>query len=275
MSTSPIRYLRLPVSLGRLLVQNSYMIRGLVARDIRKRYVGSLLGIFWSVVHPLIQLLLYYFVFAVVFKMRLGPEYGGTSIALWLIAGLLPWMMFAEVLNRSPEAVVEQSSVIKKMVFPSEILPIVKLAAAVLNHVIGLALLIALLLATGHVITSSLVLIVPYLLAMMFFSLGVSWALASLNVFLRDIGQVVVVFVNLWFFFTPIVYARELVPASLQPLYSVNPMLYVVEGYRTALLGQPGVQGPAFAYLLVVAFAAFAVGGLIFKKLKPTFGDVL
>ena len=90
-----MNYLRMFIHFVRLLYKNSYMIRSMVRRDLKQRYIGSLLGIFWSVIHPLTQLIIYYFIFAVVFKIRLGLEYGGTNFAVWLIAGLLPWIFFA------------------------------------------------------------------------------------------------------------------------------------------------------------------------------------
>lgn len=262
-------------ALARLLHQNSYMIRSLVVRDLMKRYVGSLLGIFWSVIHPATQLGLYYFVFSVVLKMKLGPEYGGTHFAIWMITGLLPWMMFAEVVNRSPDAVVEQASVIRKMVFPSEILPIVKLTAATVNHFIGVVLLVGLLLVLGYGLPLTAFLVLPYFAVMAAFALGIAWALSSLNVYLRDIGQVVGVFVNIWFFLTPVVYARELVPASLQGVYALNPMLHVVEGYRSALLGRTAVDVAGLVYLAALGLVALTIGGMVFKKLKPRFADVL
>ncbi|MFZ5863093.1 MAG: ABC transporter permease [Nitrospirota bacterium] len=259
----------------RLLKQNSYMIRSLVVLDLRKRYVGSLLGVFWSVIHPLIQLLIYYFVFSVVLKMRLGGEYAGTNYAVWLIAGLLPWMMFAEVLGRSSDAVLEQAAVIKKMVFPSELLSIVRVLASVITHLIGLMLLVALLAISGHEVSGHIVLIAPYLAVLMVFSLGISWLLSALNVFLRDIGQVVGVFVNIWFFLTPIVYDHTLVPQSLKALYALNPMIYVVDGYRAALLGTGSFDVNGIAYLAALGMGVFALGGGVFRKLKPQFTDVL
>lgn len=263
------------VALLRLLRQNSYMIRSLVALDLQKRYVGSLLGVFWSVVHPLIQLLIYYFVFSVVLKMRLGAEYGGTNYAVWLIAGLLPWMMFAEVLTRSSDAVLEQAAVIKKMVFPSEILPIVKIAAAVVTHLIGLCLLLVLLGVVGDGISWRVVLVAPYLMMIVLFALGIAWALSALNVFLRDIGQVVGVFVNIWFFLTPVVYAEHLIPERVRVVLILNPMYHAIEGYRAAILGKGAMNATGIIYLLVCGLVATVLGGVIFKRMKPEFVDVL
>src|SRR3990172_9144128 len=105
-----MNYLRMLIYFVKLLYKNSFMIRSMVIRDLRARYMGSFLGFFWSVIHPLTQLLIYYFVFALVLKIRLGPGYGGANYALWLIAGLLPWMFFAEAVTRAPGAVLEQAN---------------------------------------------------------------------------------------------------------------------------------------------------------------------
>ena len=254
---------------------NNYMIRSMVHRNIRARYVGSFLGIFWSIIHPLTQLIIYYFIFSVILKIKLGPEFGGTSFAIWLVAGLLPWMFFAEVVTQSPGSVLEQSGLITKMVFPSEILPLTNLLAALINHLIGVVILIGFLLALGYGISLNIFLIIPSLLATCVFALGISWMLSALNVFLRDIGQIISVFVNIWFFVTPIIYPRHLIPESFQRLYCLNPMLHTVEAYRVGLLGKTDINVTGLSYLLLLALVSFVLGGLVFKKLKPAFGDVL
>lgn len=266
---------RLLVSLAQLVRQNAYMIRAMVVRDMRARYVGSFLGFFWSVLHPLTQLAIYYFVIAVVMKMRLGPEYGGVNYALWLVAGLLPWMLFAEAVTRSPNAVIDQSSLVKKMPFPSELFPIANLTAAIVNHLIALTILFAVLALVGQTFSLKILWFLPYLAATSLFILGVTWCLSAISVFLRDIGQIISVLVNIWFFLTPVIYPQDLIPANLRWLFALNPMLYVVEGYRAAIFGTSAVDMVGVAYLLVVAVAIFAVGGLTFKRLKPAFADVL
>ena len=254
---------------------NKYMIRSMVHRNMRARYVGSFLGIFWSFIHPLTQIIMYYFVFSVILKIKLGPEFGETSFAIWLVAGLLPWMFFAEVVIQSPGVVLEQSSLITKMVFPSELLPLTNLLAALINHLIAVVILIGILLALGHGISFKILLIFPSLIATGIFALGISWILSALNVFLRDIGQIVSVFVNIWFFMTPIIYPKHFVPDRFQVLYGFNPMLHTVEAYRTGLLGNTDVNVTGISYLLLLGLITFVLGGLIFRKLKPAFADVL
>lgn len=270
-----MKYIKMFNNFISILFLNRYMIRSMIIHDMKKRYVGSFMGIFWSVIQPLTQLLVYYFIFSVVFKMRLGPEYGGTHFTIWMISGLLPWLLFAEVIGRSPSSVLDQSTMIKKMVFPSEILPIVTLCAAIISHLIGMIILIGLLLALGGTIPIKILLIIPYLFALGIFALGLSWLMSSLNVIIRDIGQIIVVVLNIWFFLTPIVYKYESVPVSVQKLFRLNPMLHIVDGYRVALLGKTDMDIAGFAYVMLIGTIFLVAGALTFRKLKPIFADVL
>jgi ABC-type polysaccharide/polyol phosphate export permease len=218
---------------------------------------------------------LYYFIFSVIFKVRLGSEYEDTGFAFWLIAGLLPWMFVSEIISRAPTSVLEQSNLIKKIVFPSEIFPIVNLIVASTNHLIALSILVLALLVTGQGISLQIVLLVPYLILAGIWTLGISWILASLNIFLRDVGHLIGVLLNLWFFSTPIIYPFHLVPESLRTVYYLNPLFHIVEGYRTALLGRAEMDMAGFSYLLITGTAIIILGALTFRKLKPAFADVL
>lgn len=251
------------------------MIKNMVIRDIRARYVGSFIGIFWTFIHPVSQVLIYYFVFSVVLKIRLSAEYGDTSFAAWLIAGLLPWFFFSEVVTRSPNAILEQADVIKKTVFPTELLSVTHFISAMISHLIGLVIFECVLLALGHKVSTKILLILPSIIMIGLFSIGISWALSALNVFLRDIGQVIGVFMQIWFFMTPIFYPLDSIPQSLQGIYLLNPMLHIIETYRDAMLGNSHVSIENVLFVAIYTAGSFVAGGLIFKKLKPTFTDVL
>ncbi|HUK56510.1 MAG TPA: ABC transporter permease [Nitrospiria bacterium] len=251
------------------------MIRSLVVRDIRTRYMGSFLGVFWALVHPLTQLIIFYFVFSVVLKAKLGAEYADTNYALWLMSGMLPWIIFSEVVSRSPNAVLEQANLIRKTVFPSEILPFAHVSAALVNHLILFVMLLGFLLLSGQGLSLKLAWLPLYLAGIILFALGLAWILSALNVFLRDIGQILGVLLNLWFFFTPIIYPASLIPEAFRPWLALNPMLYPVEGYRMALLGRTEPDFSGLVILFIWGIGAFMVGGLVFKKLKPAFADVL
>ena len=270
-----LTYLQKFIKFLRMLSQNSYMIRSMVNRNMRARYVGSYMGLFWSVIHPISQLLIYYFVFSVVLKMRLGEEYGSTSYAIWLVAGLLPWMFFSEVVNQSPRAILEQSTVIKKVVFPSELLPVIFLTTTLVNHLIRLTILFSFILILGYGVSFKILFLLLYLFTIGIFALGISWLLSSLNVFLRDIGHVLPVVIQIWLYLTPIFYPSHMIPPSVRWIYELNPMFHAVNGYRMALLGKADMDFRGLAILMIVAITTFVVGGLTFQKLKPAFADVL
>lgn len=259
----------------RSIYKNNYMIRSMVAHDMRARYVGSYLGVFWTIIHPLTQIFLYYFIFSVILKIKLGPEYAGTSFGFWLVAGLLPWLFFAEVVATSPRVVLDQADIITKTVFPTELLPLTHLIVSSVNHLIGIVIFIGFLVVFGDGISLRVFLIIPIFFAIGIFALGISWALSSLNVFLRDIDQIIAVLVNIWFFMTPIIYPLHNMPQKLQSLYRLNPMLHMVEAYRFALLGQSNFTFSSVPYISITAIVIFILGGLIFKKFKPAFADVL
>lgn len=250
-----------------------YLILNFVVRDLKSRYVGSLMGLFWAVVHPLVLLLCYTFVFSIVFKIRAGTLTTG-NFALFLFCGILPWLYFQDTVLRCCNSVVENSNLIRKTLFPSEILPISMALSNTFTHLLGLAILIVVLVLSGLLSWTSLFLPL-YLLLLVVLSLGLGWLFAALQVFLRDTYQIVSVMMVLWFWFTPIFYSVEMVPPVLRPLILMNPLTYVVEGYRYSLLEG---YSPDPAHLLVLSLfvlSVFLLGGYVFRNTKREFIDVL
>jgi ABC-type polysaccharide/polyol phosphate export permease len=231
------------------------------------------MGLFWAVVHPLVLLLCYTFVFSIVFKIRAGTLATG-NFAIFLFCGILPWLYFQDTVLRCCNSVVENSNLIKKTVFPSEILPISLALSNVVTHLFGLAILLIVLVFSGLLVWTSLFLPV-YLFLLVVLSLGLGWLCAALQVFLRDTYQVVSVGMVLWFWFTPIFYSVEMVPSRMRMLILFNPLSYVVEGYRNSLL-----EGrlPDLGHLLVLlgfALFVFVLGGYVFRNTKREFIDVI
>jgi ABC-type polysaccharide/polyol phosphate export permease len=259
------------------IISNRYMIKTMVLRDMKSRYAGAFLGMVWSFIQPLALIGTYYFVFSVVFKARLGAEYGNASFTIWLISGLLPWLFFSEVVSRGTSTVVSNASLITKTVFPSEILPLVTLISGLVNHLITIGILLILGLALGVVkLSFALFLIIPFMLLMGLFALGASWFLSSVNVYLRDVEQVIGIILNLWFYFTPIVYTISRVPERFRVILKLNPVLFIVEGYRAAFIGEINtISLYGSLYALVMCLVVFSIGGFVFRKLKSGFGDVL
>lgn len=254
------------------MIHRWFLLRELVRRDFQGRYAGSLLGFVWSFVQPLFLLGLYYFVFATVLKI---PLYGERTdnFALFLFAGLLPWMAFQEGVSRGTTAVTDNAVLVKKLTFPSEILVVAVTLAALLHEGIAAVVFLAVVAFTGQLAPLSLpwlLLAVPLQLAL---TLGLGLLLASLNVLFRDISQLLGMGMMAWFFLTPIVYPLGQVPERLQPWIAANPLTVLVSLYRLAFFGGEPMPAWHLAWLGGLA-VGLAVGGLaLFRRLKPIFVD--
>ena len=257
------------------LIRRRALLANLVVRDFKQRYVGSAAGWLWAVIHPAVLLLSYSFVFAAVFKVRPIPGSGTDSFVLYLFAGILPWLLFQETVQRSATTVLDHSNLITKTVFPSEVLPISLFISGLLNHFLGLAVLLAIVAVLIKKITVFILLVPVYMVLLALFTIGVGWLVSSLNVFLRDTAQALSVILTFWFWFTPIFFSAQSLPERVRFIARINPLAYVVEAYRDCLLAG---RAPAPADLgLTAAFAivSFLAGGLFFRYTKRAFGDVL
>ena len=268
-----MRVITISVNFLRKIVLQRHLIWNFVIRDLRSRYVGSLMGFFWSVIHPLVLLVSYTFVFSIVFNIR--PQVKGTdSFAIFLFCGILPWLYFQDSIVRSCHSVVDHGHLIRKTLFPSEILPVSVVLANLVAHLIGVAILLVVLLYVKTL--SWVVLLLPlYFFLLMLFSLGLGWLVAALQVFVRDMAQVLSVLMVFWFWFTPVFYNVEMVPAALRPWIRFNPLSQVAEGYRDILLENRFPDLTSLFLLLSFALTAFVVGGFVFRSTKKEFVDVL
>lgn len=257
------------------LYHHRALVRSFVKRDLQARYKGSAIGLFWSVIHPLIMLALYTFVFSSILKVRVGISEGTEQFALFLFCGLLPWNAFAEGLHRSTGVILENANLIKRAVFPSEILPVYPVIAGIVNELIGFGILLAALLLTGHSISPVMLLLPAILLLQVMLTTGLAWIVAGTTVFIRDLGQMLGVMLTLWVFLTPIFYPPSVVPQRMRVLLVVNPMYALVEAYRSLILkGQLPAWG-SVALLASISVVAFAVGYRVFTRMQPAFADVL
>jgi lipopolysaccharide transport system permease protein len=261
--------------LRKIYIQRS-LIRNFVVRDLKARYVGSFIGIFWSVIHPIVLLLVYTFVFSLIFRSRINPETEGTdSFALFLFCGILPWLFFQDTVQRSSTVIIENTNLVTKTLFPGEILPLVILLSGFVNHLIGFAIFFPILLFSSVKISIFILMIPVYIFFLMAFTLGISWFVASLNVFIRDVSQIVTVILMFWFWGTPIFYPMEIFPKSLVFLVHCNPLAYVVIGYRDCLLRNQMPDLEKLAIFAVISLVVFSVGGIFFRKTKREFADNL
>lgn len=252
------------------------LFKELLRNDIKNRYTGSMLGIIWSVVHPLSSLLVYYFIFSVILKMKIGTAYEGVSFTFWLLAGILPWFLFSEVLSRATGCIIDNASIIKKIVFPSQILPTVSFFSGLVNHFITIILFIIGVFIFNHeAVNMNLWLLLVYLVPLFLLTTGLSMITASLNVFLRDIGQLIGIVLNIWFYMTPIIYPISAVPVNFKPYIIWNPVYPITEGYRLLFFKAQLIDSWALTYTFLVSTLIFIIGYFIFSKLKKSFADVL
>lgn len=257
------------------LYRHRVLIWSFVKRDLLARYRGSAVGLFWSAIHPLIMLGLYTFVFSTILKVRVGASEGTDQFALYLFCGLLPWNAFAEGLNRSTGVILENTNLIKRAVFPSEILPVYPVITGIVTELIGFTILVAALLVTGHPIRPVMLLLPFILLLQAVLTTGLAWIIAGTTVFIRDLGQMLGMVLTLWVFLTPIFYPPSVVPQSMQVFLAVNPMYALVEAYRSVILrGEfPALEGVAL--IAVIGVVAFLAGYRVFTRMQPAFADVL
>lgn len=253
------------------------LIRQLTWREVVGRYKGSFIGMGWSFIQPLIMLCVYTFVFSVIFKARWGVESGEgkAAFALALFMGLITFSIFSEVANSAPSLVLGNANYVKKVVFPLEVLPLVRLFSALINAVFSLGVLFVGILIFNHFIHQTALLIPLIWLPMMMFTLGCGYFLASLGVFVRDMGAVIGVLTTMLFFLTPIFYPISAVPEQFRIFCRINPIAIFVEDARRVVLWGLFPDWPRFFFGMALSVAVLIFGFLWFMKSKKAFADVI
>ena len=261
-------------SLITLLLRQKQLILTLTRREVKMQYAGSFLGVTWTFIHPLVLIFVFWFVFSVGFKAK---PMNNVPFAVWLTAGMMPWFLFSDIMMSSVGVVVANANLIKKTLFPSQVLPVVRIMASLVTHAVFLVLLMVLL-AVQHIpFTLYYFQFLYYALALCIFSLGVSWIVSALNVFVRDVAHIVGVIIQVGFWMTPIFWDIHIMPKKLQLLLKLNPMYYIVQGYRDSFIYQVGFWQHPYqtVYFWAVCCIALLLGAYVFQRLKPQFADVL
>lgn len=242
--------------------------------QIQSRYIGTFGGFAWSIIHPLMMILVYWFVFSVGFKVQ--PA-GGVPFIVVFLCGLIPWSMFAEAVTTSANAINANAHLVTKTVFPTEILPVVYLAASLITHTVMLGIFIIVMLFNKVSLSLYNLQFLYYLFCLSVFSLGLGWLLSAINVFYKDVSQSLGVILNMWFWCTPIVWLIDIIPSRYQYIIKLNPMFYIVDGYKSSFIyHSPVWHNPkGFLYFWVICTLVFIAGALTFRKLKPEFAEVL
>jgi homopolymeric O-antigen transport system permease protein len=259
----------------RNLIERRSLLFQLVRRDFQQRFVGSAIGWIWGLIHPLVLLVVWTFVFGVCLHQK--PPAGVKSYPLFIFAGMLPWLLFSDTVQRSASSLLDQSSLITKTVFPAEIVPVSVFLSSLVSHLLALALMIAAAGVIDSQISLFLVLLPAYMFLIGLFAVGLGWVFASLHVYLRDTAQMLSVLLTFWFWLTPIMFTEEQFPdvAWAHLLLKANPMFYVVRSYRRILLTADWPYARDFVILAASGAAVFILGGLFFRYMKRGFADVL
>ena len=251
-----------------------HLLRHFVARDLKQRYLGSLWGGLWAITHPLLLLAIYSVVFVEILRVRL-PESVGADFVPFLVAGLWPWTLFAESLNRGATAITEASGLLAKVALPREVIALAPVGASFVLHGTGFLVAIAVLFALGKdVAPGGVPLAIAILLLELVFTAGLALVFAALNVFVRDFAQLLAQALTLLFFLTPVFFARSMVPPKFGAVLDLNPMTSFVELIRSALAGAP-LDGGQLAYAVGSALVALALGAFVFGRLAKHFEDFL
>jgi len=274
------------------LRRNKRLLTDLVGRDLRARYVGSSMGFFWSVIFPIVNLVVYMFVFSVVLDARWDPNQAKEVTALLMLGGIIVWQAFAESVSRITNTLVENQNLIQKVVFPSEVLPPYLVLSSLINMLIGTAITLLGVAWFAYVrpieyppgaapaktlcLSWSLCSLPFLMLLQAVFTLGLGYFFAALNLFLRDIYHVMGVALQVWMFLTPIFYpASKVKEAHMEWVLASNPMYWLIDSYRNALLYGIWPKPPVAASFGAVALVAFLLGSAFFMRQKPRFPDLL
>lgn len=265
-----------PVTFAASVWKSRDLIYVLSKREVLGRYRGSVLGLFWSLFHPIAMLLVYTFVFSVVFKARWsGGGDSKTEFALVLFAGLTVYSLFSECVTRAPSLILNNTSYVKKIIFPLEILPIVAFCSALFHAGISLLVWLLFYIVVFGAPHATIVLLPIVLLPLVLITLGASWFLASFGTYVRDTSQIISVVVPMLMFLTPIFYPMSALPEEIRGLLLLNPIAVVIEQARDVLIWGKNPDWKSIGMLTAMATFAAWLGFAFFQKTRKGFGDVL
>jgi lipopolysaccharide transport system permease protein len=249
-------------------------------RDIIGRYRGSFMGILWSVINPIFMLAVYTLVFSVVFKARWGTAGAAgteskTDFAVILFVGLIVHTLFAETLTRAPTLVLANVNYVKKVIFPLEILSIVSLGGVLFHSIISMLVLITAFFVFNGYLQWTLIFAPLVVLPLVLLTLGLSWFLASLGVFVRDVGQTITILMTIAMFLSPVFYPISSLPANIRPLILLNPLTFIIEQARAVVIWGKFPDFVGLGWYTLVALAVMWLGYAWFQKTRKGFADVL
>ena len=247
----------------------------MIKNDFKKQYLGSYLGLAWAFIQPITFILVIWFVFEIGF--RVGPTTGDTPFFLWLICGMIPWFFFSNALNNGTNAVVGNAFLVKKVSFRISILPFVQIGSALIIHLSLVIFLLITFLFYGYMPSIYWLQLPYYIFCSVVLLLGLSWLTSSVRVFIKDVGNFIAVILQIGFWATPIFWSLDLVPQKYRYIIELNPMFYIVDGFRDTFINNIWFweKSSLSIYFIIFSSVTLIFGAIVFRRLRPHFGDVL
>ncbi|APG04431.1 ABC transporter [Luteibacter rhizovicinus DSM 16549] len=252
-----------------------HFILSSVKNDLKARFARSRLGAAWMVLQPLAQVAIYSLVLSRVMGAKLPGVTNQYAYSIYLMAGMLAWSLFVEVVQRSLTLFVDNGNLMKKIYFPRVCLPFIAVGTALVSNVLLFAATVAIFALVGHFPTSALVWLPVLVVVNVAFSLGLGLLLGVINVFVRDVGQVMAVVIQLWFWITPIVYMPSILPHGFGRIIELNPLYYIVGGFQDVMLFDRTPNLVALGWTALGSLVLLALAFMMFRKAAPEMVDVL
>jgi len=253
------------------IYQHRELLLELVKREIKARYKQSILGYAWVVITPLITLS----VLSIVFSFLLRVPTGKIPYPIFLFVALVPWTFLSNSIGSATGSLVANSSLISKVYLPREIFPLSTVCAKLVDLALSAIILVIFLIFARVSFHPTLVIVPVIFIVQMLLILGVSFILSSINIFFRDIENIVPIFLMVWMYLTPVIYPPELIPSKFMPIFNLNPMMPIVNSYRNTILFGVWPPWQSFIYAVLVSVVIFVAGYLFFKNRERFFADVI
>ncbi len=253
---------------------NKKLIKGMVYNDLKKEYIGSSFGLLWAFIQPVSIIFVLWFVFEVGFKSK---PVENIPFVLWLSSGLLPWFFYANSIVQTTNSILSQSYLVKKISFPTPILPLIKILSQFIVHIFMMLMLLIAFLLYGIAIDIYWIQLFYYMTASFIFLCGIGWVLSSFVVFIKDIKNLIPILVQFGFWGTPIFWSISMIPVQYHFYIKINPFVFLIQGYRDSMIHKIWFweRGLDNIYFWSVSLILFFLGYFVFNRLRTHFVDVL
>jgi len=258
-----------------LFSEHRGLVRSMVRRDLSNRYKGSIIGPAWAIITPAVTIIIFTAIFSGIFGARFGDQSGHLSFAVYLFCGLLPWTAFSEGVQRSTTSLIDNVNLVKRVVFPTEALPVNLALSGIAQQLLGTVVLLAVALILEHTIKPTALLLPLLLVPQFLVTAGLGWLMASLGVFIRDMPQFNQLALTAWMYLTPIFYPENLIPTKYQWMVNLNPMAPLIRNYRRILLEGRAPDWRGLGVTTAFALVCFVFGYWWFQRTKKAFADIL